>query len=575
MKKLIVALSLCAIASAALADVQSGFVPGEFAVAFRQGVQVSPKAERGVVRTGIASVDELNSRFGVYAARPIDGAFRFQVPAGVDILKAVAAYRALTEPVQFAAPIPAGAPEHQDRNTAERKRVGVVLAAVAAGTDNPAGLFDRAVLREVGATDGPRVLKAADDCNPAFDPDCGTPAPSQPACNPAFDPNCGSRPAPRTNPAPRRNPPTRPHCDPGINCEGDHPQNTPPAVSRPPANWSQRPSGAPRRWDAPPADSPTYERHVDTGWYAVGGYFGWPLEFTGSYGDWQEGSASFERGGIATGKGQRSEYSLDVKASRYANKYRRYYQYVGRNCKEYDDGTYCESWGTRYAWFLVDAVSDTRVATVHVRFQADQPLLPWESERFVVFYDGNRIEPRVGDSRTWAYDYRIEGPMHDNSTGTDGFLVAAGPKKLTAPDANGVTAGLQVQGGMVKLVVNDSWAMFYKGQPNLLDVAVKVKRETDCRDGSGWWHDHFCSNPVEVVFDSAKNNPSLRLEIPQGLSLQPNQKYSPSFIVDKGAGKYFIECSWGSCGFRRANSAISNNDWQNLGIERGQQEVKR
>src|SRR5581483_2161736 len=211
----------------------------------------------------------LNAQYGVYASIPGSepGTYRFKVPSGSDIREIVAAYRELSEPVKSATGILASTEVGQaGAGLAQNKKaVGAVVVAANRGATDPAALFEgqplRAggliqplVLREDGA--GARNLLQRIACNPNIEDCPSTPAaPSRSGCNPAIEdcPSTPSRPAPRQNPPSGQRQPGQVTCTPGVDpgCGGAPVDTRPPEPTRPPANWTRRPSGTPSTWVRP------------------------------------------------------------------------------------------------------------------------------------------------------------------------------------------------------------------------------------------------------------------------------------------------------------------------------------
>lgn len=177
----------------------------------------------------------------------------------------------------------------------------------------------------------------------------------------------------------------------------------------------------------------------------------------------------------------------------------------------------------------------TRDLTIVFTNFASNPLLPWESERFVFELTGSQLSL---ESQNGAYRYSgtFTSDAYDPSLVT--AHLSAGQKLLTAPDAGGVTAGIQATATGVKLVVHDKWAAEYAGET--LEIAAVVRWD----DGSMWRRD-------PIVFQATGRAP---------LSFAAAKTVEHGFAVSK-TGKYYLE-SWS---FRRANSKISDSRWINRG----------
>ena len=602
-------------AAAPVAAVEEGqFLPGEFVITFQPGAHAELRTENGVVVTGVKSVDALNKQYGVYAAVPAAerGTYRFKVPAKTDIREAVAAYRALTEPVRTASGILAGSRDLRDAVAdgaiaQPKQQLRGVLLAANVGASNPGALFEGQVpagnalvvplvLREQGPAAQKGLLQPV-ACNPNIE-DCpaAPAAPSRSNCNPNLEDCPGSSQPRRQNPAPARRAPGQVTCTPGVDpgCGGAPVDTRPPEPTRPPMNWTTRPTLPPSSWSQP-GSSVEYLRSVPSNWwYPVGGAW-FPVTSMTGYSSYGTASATIERGGRDTGKGQSSSYTKTFRTTSSADKYQLYYSRVGYNCQDYQGDRYCERWGVDYRWIWAGSDSRSREATIDVRFN-DKPLLPWESESFTFYFNGDtqQVSSRV-DVGNGSYNYSVAGPNQNFATGRAEFTITAGDKRQTAADANAVSAGIELRNGKVWLVVHDKRAEFYKGEP--LDVAIKVMRQISCKNGSTW-HDLWCNDSYATVFESKTNDqpfPKLRIAIPSNVpanqvfagpvtapaGCNPNIEDCKSVVgvnIDQGSGRYYIETSnWNRAAgqFRRASSAVSTGDWHYASVENGHTEITK
>ncbi|MBI5595286.1 MAG: hypothetical protein HY928_04270 [Elusimicrobia bacterium] len=159
-------------------------------------------------------------------------------------------------------------------------------------------------------------------------------------------------------------------------------------------------------------------------------------------------------------------------------------------------------------------------------------LLPWETESFSFALEGRDL---AFESQDGAYTYTLTTTTDPRDPESVAVTLNPGAKRLTAPDANGLSARLVDDGGRLKLVIEDRWASEYQGET--YEVAAVVRKD----DGSFWRRD-------PVVFSADSRQPlrgSGRLE----------------FDVAGGSGKFYLE-SWS---FRRAGSKLSSGGWVNKG----------
>ncbi|MEE8425339.1 MAG: hypothetical protein V3S11_05900, partial [Elusimicrobiota bacterium] len=181
---------------------------------------------------------------------------------------------------------------------------------------------------------------------------------------------------------------------------------------------------------------------------------------------------------------------------------------------------------------------DSRSRRVVVSFpnRGQNPLMPWEKESFTFVLDGSQISL---DSASGAYAYDVSYTFPSNQRGTVNVAMTATNKLLTAPDRNGVSAGLRGGTGSLTLVITDKWAAEYAGER--LDVAFVIRWD----DGSFWRRDPVVRSATQRSPEKREVKDTIEINIP----------------TTKGRGKYYLE-SWS---FRRAESMISSGRWVGKG----------
>lgn len=181
--------------------------------------------------------------------------------------------------------------------------------------------------------------------------------------------------------------------------------------------------------------------------------------------------------------------------------------------------------------------------------RAEKPLLPWERERFVFSFQGDRSRNSglelQSQNGAYRYGYHVSSDLRDPLTVR--VEMEAGEKLLTSPDSEGVTLSLRPDGrGGLELVVTDLRASHYGGEQLQLEFEVrKVKRGFLARD--------------TLVFGASRRAPR-NVNIGHGVR-DGSQVRIP--VPASGPGEYYIE-NWA---FRRANSRVSTGVW--VGKRRG------
>lgn len=168
---------------------------------------------------------------------------------------------------------------------------------------------------------------------------------------------------------------------------------------------------------------------------------------------------------------------------------------------------------------------------VHRRLEVSfgpRTLLPWETESFSFALEGRDL---ALESQDGAFSYTLTVTTDPRDPESVSVTLNPGAKRLTAPDPNGLSARLVIDGGRLKLVIEDKWAAEYQGET--YEVAAVVRQD----DGSFWRRD-------PVVFSADSRQPlrgSGRVE----------------FDITGASGKFYLE-SWS---FRRAGSKLSSASW--------------
>jgi len=190
----------------------------------------------------------------------------------------------------------------------------------------------------------------------------------------------------------------------------------------------------------------------------------------------------------------------------------------------------------KYYWAPQEKVLDARSRKLVVEFTNDheKPLIPWENESFIFTLEGNTMSLQ---SQAGSYRYEVLFTADPASPGTVTAHMTAGEKLRTAPDAHGVSAGIQAADGGIKLVISDKWAQYYQGET--LEISYVIRRD----DGKWYRRD-------DIVQQATSRSP---LQVPAA----PRHEHGITGGYASKAGKFYLE-SWS---FRRARSRISTGSW--------------
>ena len=409
------------------------------------------------------------------------------------------------------------------------------LAALT-GFDSGAGMLRDAVaspvtggkLIPVGCTPGvdcPAAPKRApSNCTPGVD--CPASAPRRPAsrCTPGVDcPGDGRRPS---------------GCTPGVDCPGS---GSPSVPTPAPDNYYPRPSNPPSTfpdWRGGNLDRYDREADVSSLWMSQLDVFGDPVEDEGA---WTRSTVrgTIERAGSEKGT-QGSRYHVTLVSQETRNVYRLYWRYVGYDCDP-NDSSRCRSWRVQQAWFLRRTENGrTSAMNVVVRFENDQPLLPWETETIGLTYDGSSVG--VDDSYG-AFRYSVRGPIVDQQNGVATIELTPTSRRKRAPEFDKVNVRLENRGGALTMIVEDQRAQFYAGEN--LELVYQVMRKC-----SGWWECTRNFGDVKVT-ENAQSAP-LVVPVQSGRAVQLETPVPGA----NGSGEYYL--NWY---FRRADSKLSDGSW--------------
>ena len=176
-----------------------------------------------------------------------------------------------------------------------------------------------------------------------------------------------------------------------------------------------------------------------------------------------------------------------------------------------------------------ERVGQTFRATAQMNIPARQ-LFPWESERFEVCMEANRVD---FETRTSPYRYSVDRQGLYDLT----FNLTPNYRTPTAPDANGMSeAGWAFRDGKFVLNVSDRWASYYAGEK----VVIKVEL---VKDGF-------------LFFNSSQGEKEFTLDVKDGYELafvegdlQKTANFVDTSSDMRGPKKFFVK--WG---FKRVGS---------------------
>ncbi|PKM97823.1 MAG: hypothetical protein CVU79_06310 [Elusimicrobia bacterium HGW-Elusimicrobia-3] len=171
---------------------------------------------------------------------------------------------------------------------------------------------------------------------------------------------------------------------------------------------------------------------------------------------------------------------------------------------------------------------------------APRRMYPWESERFEVCMQADRVELETSHS---PYRYYVDRQGLYDVT----FNLTPNYRVPTAPDSAGLySAAFAFRDGKFTLSVNDRWAREYAGEK----VTIKVELMKD-----GFLFFNSSQGEKEFTFDAANN---YELAFAEG-DLQKTADYADASGDLRGPKKFYVK--WG---FRRVGS-VSTGEYVNKG----------
>lgn len=296
-------------------------------------------------------------------------------------------------------------------------------------------------------------------------------------------------------------------------------------------------------WNAVPGDynRPSYDRRSPELYLYSSGWYPWSTTF------YSEGRASESETIIRRAQTQSETRSLSSRSYRDSKQcyYRAIYRY------DWEEGGFSGShWQERFDHYDARCIQQPRqwsradTVTVTILFDMGQAErlpdgsldLPWITDSIGVSYDGTNVS--YDDSRSaFQYAKSIQSQHRDSET----VQFTAGARKRTAPEGDKVNAFLQVEGGKVRLVVDDSRAKYYGGERLEIAVVVRWDKPWSLFDPAVMEHGEN-ANPLIIMVDA--NQPQRAFNVPAFQN-----------------GEYWID----SFSFRRVNSALSTDRWMRKG----------
>ncbi|MBI4347438.1 MAG: hypothetical protein HY553_11320, partial [Elusimicrobia bacterium] len=257
------------------------------------------------------------------------------------------------------------------------------------------------------------------------------------------------------------------------------------------------------------------------------------------YGPWERevSQRDVRRGGAETGLGQSAFYSTALDSRAYRERYVLYWRWLGYDCDPRDSSR-CARWVRQWRWFLEDVYhGPAEFMTVELRFNGDQPLLPWERERFSLRFDGARVWLDLEDA---AFRYAVSGPVVDYGRGVATIELTPGSRILRSAEAGKVNARLESEGKLLRLLVDDARAVWYAGETlELRWTVMKVERPS--------WRNPFGKDKKIAQRDETQ---------PVRLVVDATRPQTAVDLIPVDGGEYYVK--WG---FRRAASRLSSGEW--------------
>lgn len=199
-------------------------------------------------------------------------------------------------------------------------------------------------------------------------------------------------------------------------------------------------------------------------------------------------------------------------------------------------GSYGSQQGT---WHCYERRGREFRATAQVNV-APRQMFPWESERFEVCMEADRVEL---ETRNSPYRYYVDRQGLYDVT----FNLTPNYRTPTAPDKEGLySTAFAFRDGKFVLSVNDRWASYYAGEK----VSIKVELMKD-----GFLFFNSSQGEKEFTFDAAGN---YEVAFAEG-DLQKTADYVDTASDLRGPKKFYVK--WG---FRRVGS-VSTNEYMNKG----------